>query len=170
MTKVTRVYWDACSWIAYIQKEMPGPGKGFQEPRFDLCRQVLKRAEAGEIEIATSAFTLAEVCKFPSDPTSPVTNLPAFFDQQYIVLVPVDKQIGVKAQSLQLAGLIGLKPPDAIHLASATVWNVPVFHTFDKTLLDLNGLVMLADGNPLKIVKPTDENPKPGLLEAMEGA
>ncbi len=163
-----RAYWDACCWIAYIQKEMPGPGSTFTEPRYDMCRQTIQRAEAGEIEIATSAFTLAEVCKKPPDPGSPAANLAAFFDQPYILLVPVDKQVGVQAQSLQLAGLQGVKPPDAVHLASAIVWSIPVLHTFDDDLLKLDKLLTLADGNQLRILRPTEEQPIPDLLKAMQ--
>ena len=101
---------------------------------------------------------------------SPDPNLPAFFDQPYILLVPVDKVIGVRAQNLQLAGLYGIKPPDAVHLASALVHNVPVLHSFDADLLDLDKRLMLDDGNPLKICKPSQEKPAPPLLEAMRNA
>jgi len=168
MAKPRMIYWDACAWISYIQKEMPGDGKSFTEPRYEMCKETLKRAEAGEYEIATSAFTLAEVCKRPWDPASPSVNLAAFFDQPYIVLIPVDKQVGRHAQALQLAGLAGLKPPDAIHLASATVWNVATFHTFDGRLIDLTRKITMADGNPLEVMMPTHEIPTPGLLKAMQ--
>lgn len=58
-----RYYWDAAAWIAYIRKEMPASDNAIKEPRFEMCREVLERAERGEVEIVTSAFTLAEVCK-----------------------------------------------------------------------------------------------------------
>jgi len=163
-----RVYWDACAWIAYINKEMPAPGNNITRPRFEMCRDTLKRAESGDIEIVTSAFTLAEVCKRQPDPASPAINLAAFFDQKYILLMPVDKQIGLQAQHLQLSGIGGLKPPDAIHLASAMVANVPVFHTFDKKLLDLDKKLTLGEGGEMAIVRPTDEVPMPELLKAMQ--
>ena len=165
---IPRVYWDACAWISYINKEMPSAQNEIKHPRFEMCRDTLKRAEKGEIEIVTSAFTLAEVCKRASDSSSPVINLAAFFDQKYILLIPVDKQIGMKAQSLQLAGLAGLKPPDAIHLASALVANVPVFHTFDKNLLRMDKKFALGDGSEMAIVKPTEELPMPPLLKGMQ--
>lgn len=165
-----RVYWDACAWISYINQEMPGLGKTFADARFDLCRETLKDASNGDVEIVTSAFTLAEVCKRQPNPTVPAINLPAFFDQPYILLVPVDKVVGVQAQNLQLAGLYGIKPPDAVHLASALVHNVPTLHTFDTGLLDLDKRLTLADGNQLRICKPTHEKPTPPLLEAMRDA
>lgn len=163
-----RIYWDACAWIAFINKEMPGAENGITRPRFEMCRDTLKRAESGDIEIVTSAFTLAEVCKRNPTPNAPVTNLAAFFDQKYILLIPIDKQIGLRAQNLQLAGIGGLKPPDAVHLASALIANVPVFHTFDKKLIDLDKKLSLADGSELSIVRPTEELPMPELLKAMQ--
>lgn len=168
MPDAPRLYWDACAWIAYIQQEMPGPNSTFTEPRFEKCHETLQRAERREIEITTSAFTLAEVCKRHIDPGSPATHLPSFFDKPYILLIPMDKQIGLKAQNLQLAGVGGLKPPDAVHIASALVWNIPILQTFDARLLALDGLLTMADGNMLQIMRPTDEVPKPGLLKAME--
>jgi hypothetical protein len=67
-----RIYWDACCWIAYIQREMPQSGGTFTEKRFELCSQTLKRAVDGDIEIATSSYTLAEVCKRPTLATEPL--------------------------------------------------------------------------------------------------
>lgn len=133
-----------------------------------MCRDTLKRAEAGDIEIVTSAFTIAEVCKSASNSSTPAINLAGFFDQRYILLVPVDKQIALRAQHLQLAGIGGVKPPDAVHLASALVANVPIFHTFDRKLLALNGRLTLAEGGEMVICRPTEEVPMPGLLKAMQ--
>jgi predicted nucleic acid-binding protein len=159
-----RIYWDSAAWIAYINREMPSPKNSIKDKRYEMCRATLERASKGEIEIVTSAFTLAEVCK-KTEITSPANNLPAFFQQPYILVIPVDTQVGRKAQYLQLAGSIKRKPPDAIHIASALIANVPVFHTFDEYLLELNGALTLDDGNKLQVVKPTEEIPLPPLLE-----
>ncbi len=163
-----RIYWDANAWIAYIRREMPASDNTINDPRFTMCQTVLKRAESGEIEIVTSAFTLAEVCKRRGELSPPAINLPAFFDQPYILLIPVDKRIGLQAQHLQLSGVGNIKPADATHLGSALVANVPVFHTFDGPLLNLNKVLTLADGRQLQIVKPTRETPLPGLLAEMQ--
>ena len=144
---------------------MPGPGKTFTEARFDLCRATLRRAEDGLLEIVTSAFTLAEVCKRPEIRSSPAANLAAFFEQRYILLVNVDQEVGLKAQALQLSGIAGLKPPDATHLASALVADVPVFHTFDGKLIDLDKRLETVGGRQLRIVHPESELPLPPLLE-----
>ncbi len=163
-----RVYWDACSWIAYIQREMPGPGKSFTEPRFDLCRATLKRAEDGQIEIVTSAFTLSEVCRSAEIKASPASNLTAFFEQRYILLVNVDRVVGFKAQALQLSGISGLKPQDATHLASALIADVPVLHTFDGKLLAMDERLETVGGRRLRILHPEAELPLPPLLEEIK--
>lgn len=45
---------------------------------------------------------------------------------------------------------------------------MPVFHTFDKKLLDLDKKLSLSDGNELRILRPMEELPTPDLLAAME--
>ena len=156
MARPTRIYWDSCAWIAYIAKETAIPlNGGGTENRFAMCESVLKAAREGEYEIVTSCFTLAEVCKSPEVTDSPIDNLPAFFEHSYILTVPVDLSIGRKAQHMQASGLISLKPPDAIHLASAQRAEVEELNTFDGNILKLNGTINGRDGKPLKIYKPS---------------
>jgi predicted nucleic acid-binding protein len=165
--KLPRIYWDACTWIAYIGREMPTADSKFTDRRFEMCREVLKDAQDGNLEIVTSTFTLAEVCK-RKEATGQAGNLSAFFDQPFILLVDVIKPIASRAQAMQLAGLAGLKPPDAIHLASAIWSDVSTFHTFDKRLLDLSGNFTVKSGKALQIMKPTEEKGRLPLLEGIE--
>lgn len=167
MTKPTRVYWDACAWIAYIARETAIPLKnGATENRFAMCETVLRGARDGKFEIVTSAFTLAEVCKSPDVLSSPVDNLPAFFERSYILIVPVDLSIGRRAQTMQASGLISLKPPDAVHLASALRAEVDQINSFDKKILSLNGKIPSRAGAPMRICKPgEDRSPLPLLGE-----
>lgn len=164
MPEPTRIYWDAAAWIAYIQKEMPGPDSSFNEPRFEMCKAVLEEAVVGVVEIVTSAYTLAEVCKRAKDPSSPGTNLPAFFNQSYILLTMVDKEVGLRAQNLQLAGVGKLSPQDAVHLASALIANAGIFHTFDAGLLKLDKVFTINDGTQMRIVMPTGENDQTSIF------
>jgi predicted nucleic acid-binding protein len=155
MANPPRVYWDACAWIAYIAEETNVPvGNGQFENRFRMCDAILKAASRGKFEIVTSCFTLAEVCKLDAVKRSPVDNLPAFFERSYILTVPVDFAIGRHAQNMQTSGLIKLKPPDAVHLASALRANVDQINTFDHEILKLNGTLERRDGTPMKIIKP----------------
>lgn len=167
MRKLPRFYWDACAWIAYIGREMPSADSKFTDRRFEMCREVLKGAQDGGLEIVTSTFTLAEVCK-RKDTIGQAGNLSAFFDQPFILLVDVVKPIASRAQAMQQAGIAGLKPPDAVHLASAIWADVSVFHTFDKRLLDLSGNFTTKSGKALQIMKPTEEKGRLPLLEGIE--
>jgi predicted nucleic acid-binding protein len=166
MANTKRIYWDACTWIAYIKQEQEViTVNGNKENRFEMCRSVLKEAEKGNIEIATSAFTLAEVCKYPEVRESGVDHLPSFFDKSYILLIPVDKFVATKAQAFQLAGLYGLKPQDAIHVASAFIAKSIQLHTFDRGILSLNQKIMGRDNAPMTICKPDEQKPIGSLLQ-----
>jgi hypothetical protein len=48
-----RVYWDACTWIALIQKEKVSLDTGGIEDREMMCRVVIEAAKSGAIEIVT---------------------------------------------------------------------------------------------------------------------
>ncbi|MBC6441380.1 MAG: PIN domain-containing protein [Rhodospirillales bacterium] len=169
MAKPKRIYWDACTWIAYIAMEKSISLKdGGTENRFAMCETVLKSARKGRYEIVTSCFTLAEVCKSCQVKSSPVGNLPAFFEHTYILTVPVDLALGRHAQSMQASGLVALKPPDAIHLASALRAQVDQINTFDTEILKLDGTIPGRDGKPLKIVKPGSDNSPMPLFEKGE--
>ena len=49
------------------------------------------------------------------------------------------------------------KRPDAMHLASAMIWNIPLLHTYDgNDLLHLNGKVDCDDGTAMTISVPSD--------------
>jgi predicted nucleic acid-binding protein len=158
MSNPLRLYWDACAWIAYIAKETSVSLKdGGTENRFLMCQNILNGARDGKYEIVTSCFTLAEVCKNPNVRDSPVDNLPAFFEHSYILAVPVDLAIGRHAQNMQSSGLVALKPPDAIHLASAMRARVDQINTFDKGILKLHERLPDRDGKPIHICKPGED-------------
>ena len=91
-----------------------------------------------------------------------------FFDNDYILLVNVDKHLGDFARRLMLAGHSGLKPPDAIHLATACIANVDEFHTFDDRLLALDRVIDRSDGTRLVIRKPAVPAPPAPLLDEIE--
>jgi hypothetical protein len=62
-------------------------------------------------------------------------------------------------------GHSGLKPLDAVHLASASVANVEEMHTFDKRLIDLNDVITKSDGTKLRICRPSMGGAPVPLLE-----
>jgi predicted nucleic acid-binding protein len=159
----SRVAWDSCTWIAHIQREkILGPdGKTVIEDRGAMCRPVLDAAERGVIEIVVSAIALVEV--LARNRTSGIDDqrVRDFFDNDY-------KHLGDFARRLMLAGHPGLKPPDAIHLATACIANVEEFHTFDDRLLALDGVIDRLDGTRLAIKKPAVPAPPAPLLDEIE--
>jgi predicted nucleic acid-binding protein len=151
-----RVAWDACAWIARIQKEkIRDENDVVIEDREAMCRAVLHAAEAGKVEIVTSALCLVEVNKDPAvkaedDPD----DIAAYFEHDFVILANLDRFVGERARELMRAGYSRLKPPDAVHIATAALANVVELHTFDERLLNLNELIDKADGRSSKSANP----------------
>jgi predicted nucleic acid-binding protein len=159
-----RVYWDACIWFALIKQEAG---------RFARCQHIIDLARRGEVEIWTSALTLAEVFRKQCGGIE-ATGLPAdkdkefedFLAQDFVIEVQLDRPIGVSARRLLRAHAPLKKPQDAVHLASA-VWNdLDEFHTFDAVnLLCLDGSITTRGGRPLRICEPPE--PPPDLFSSL---
>ena len=146
-------------WLGLINEET---GKS------DRCRYVIKEARAGNVEIWTSAFTLAEVFKKQCEgkgtalPETKDLDFEQYIEQEFFTLVQVDYDIGVKARRLLRGHPVLKKPADAIHLATALLNNLDEMHTFDAdNLLRLSGLVMRDDGTALTICAPPEPPPPP---------
>lgn len=157
-----RVCWDACAWIALIRDE-----KIVEDgiDRATRCKSVIESAKAGRVEIVTSALCLAEVCKNKDVKDSDPQTLADFFENEYLLLVTLDRQVGSLARLFMMSGLPGLKPADACHLATASVTpGVRELHSFDEKLLNLSNRFTKADGAPLKICFPDVGGPPPPLL------
>lgn len=152
-------YWDACAWIALIQQE---------HGRFEVLDYFRDKAEAGDIEIWTSAFTLAEVFKRPCGPAITGQPLPQkglavaddknfedYLLKPWVQMVQVDIDVGTLARRLLRRYNIR-KPQDAIHLATALFYNIDELHTFDgEDLLKLDGKIRRRDKMQLRICPPT---------------
>lgn len=135
-----RRYWDSCAFLAWL---LPEPD------REDACRSVLRAAEDGELELVTSAITLTEVIKLKGKPELKADyekKIADFFQNDFIILRNVDRFIALSAQRLVWQN--NLAPKDAIHVATALHWKIPVLDTFDDVLLGLNGKLALESGNP----------------------
>jgi len=165
-----RVYWDSCSWIALILNEVIVHDGEIVENRGAHCRAVIRDAEKGSVELFTSALTLVEVNK-GSRPGGVVVpdSLKDFFENDYIVVVSLDRQVGELGRALMQRGYSKLKPPDASHIAAAAIACVEEMHTFDDKLLALDGMIDKADGTRLRICKPSLGGPPLPLLEGDDG-
>jgi predicted nucleic acid-binding protein len=159
-----RVYWDACTWIALIQREKIAVGGSNRET---MCRAVIAEAKKNKIEILTSTLSLVEVCKNRELRSKDDDQIGAYFENDYILLMNVDRLVGEHARMLMSAGHTGLKPPDAIHVASAIHGLAAELHTYDDKLLKLDGRIGRVDGGQLRICAPEIGGTPPPLLSGM---
>jgi predicted nucleic acid-binding protein len=151
-----------------IQKEKIQQSSGRIEDRETMCRAVIRQAEQGKFEIATSTLSLAEVCKNPTIKQTDDDQVAAYFEHDYILLVNLDRHVGETARSMMRA--YSLKPADAIHLATAIVSRAEELHSFDGDLLDLDDVVPKLDGTDLKICKPDVGGTVPPLIKKIQDA
>jgi predicted nucleic acid-binding protein len=140
-SSLRRVYWDACVWIAMIQREKILRADGsVAEDREQLCRVVIEAAKKGAVEIITSALSFAEVCKNPNVRSKTEDKIAAYFEHDYILPVNLDRVVGERSCGL-MRGIGSLKPPDACHLTTAAMANVEEMHTFDDKLIGLSDTI-----------------------------
>jgi predicted nucleic acid-binding protein len=135
----------------------------------DGVREIIERSKRKEVKIITSVLTKVEVLS---------GKIPVGMDTLFSGLM---KRIHPISMDIKVAGLAHdlrnhyvnnraqhgnkiLGTPDAIHLATAILYRVTEFHTFDQDgdakhlgLLPLSGNV---GGNRLTICKPQARNPQ----------
>ena len=163
MADKPKYYWDACMWIALINKEAN---------RFEACRYIIEQAQRGDVEIWTSTFTYAEVFKRKcGDENTGLTvgddqAFEDYLEQDFVKLIQVDVDVGRAARKLLRAHSTIGKPQDAVHVASALIENIDELHTFDRAdLLALDSVLKCQNGNALRIVKPPNPpDPNDGTL------
>jgi len=146
---VDRRYWDSDCFLGWLLAE-----KGKEEH----CREVLTAAEDGKVQIVTSALTIAEVLALRGRQRIPATDrekVEAFFRSEYIVVRNITRRVSEAARSYVWDH--GVKPKDALHVATAIDAGLPLLNTFDKPLIKKSG--KLGDP-PLVIAVPKWEEPK----------
>jgi len=150
---IERIYWDA-NVFTYRLARRPD------------CIQILEhitdRAERGEVEIVTSTFTLVEVCKIEGidDKDEQERMIAEFFENPYILLQQVDRYVAQTSREI-IRNFSGIKPKDAIHIASAIRAGASVLHTYDGNhLIPKSGKI---GKPPLTIESPSWKNGQPPL-------
>lgn len=141
MASKPRRYWDACNFLAAINSEVG---------RAETCREIMRDGAAGNLEIVTSAFTIAEVVR-----PKPCAGLQkekdalvdSFLEQPYVIVVDISRVTMERARALQRQH--GLKVKDSIHFAAAEFAGATIFETYDMELHALNGKI----GNPPILVR-----------------
>ena len=126
-----RVYWDSCVWLSYING-CPG--------RLPVLETLLadSRTRLADIELITStiaqtevAFALAEWESHTLDPEVEAKIDSLWTDRRAITLVEYHTAVAKEARDLIRIGIEHqwqLKPLDAIHLATASVYSLLGWH------------------------------------------
>lgn len=126
-----RRYWDSDSFLGFLNEE---------EGKVELCAPVLRRAEEGQLQIVTSALTMVEVLwmkdrqRIPHEQARVVHD---FFERECFVMVNLDRTIAEKAR--EVVWNHGIKPKDAVHVATALDQELEVLETFDIDLIGKSG-------------------------------
>jgi predicted nucleic acid-binding protein len=110
-----RPYLESSVFIALIKGEVINT-----IDRGEIAQHILDGASADRWPIFTSTFTLAEVIKARNKPLltpAEEKKIDDFFKHEYIKLVILDREVAELAR--KLARSHALRPPDAVHLASA---------------------------------------------------
>ena len=144
-----RIYWDTSVFIALIKGEVSA-----EVDRAGIAQAILRAAEAGKIELVTSAFTRAEVRRDRRQPKltpQQHSRVSAFFRRSYLHVRPLDQAIGESAA--ELGERYNLKPADAVHLATALSVQADELQHWDDR--DFGRLPLRADPPPIKIAHPT---------------
>ena len=112
---------------------------------------------AGNLTVITSAWTLAEVIRRRRSPGISADDdrvITDFFRQHdNLVIHDVTRAVAEKARSLSRE--FGLRPADAVHLATALSSGAGVFEKWDRDFFALRGRV------PIEIREPTWEGAIP---------
>ena len=144
-----RVYWDTSVFIALLKGESSD-----EADRAEIAQAILRAAEAGRIELVTSAFTRAEVRRDRRQPKltpEQHSRVSAFFRRSYLHVQPLDRAIGESAA--ELGERYNLKPADAVHLATALAVQADELQHWDDA--DFGKLPLRTDPPPIRITHPT---------------
>lgn len=132
-----RRYWDSTNWIPIIAED--------EVSRAEICQNILNDMVAGKLTVITSAWTLAEVIRRRRSPGISADDdqiITEFFRQHdNLVVHDVTRAIAEKARSLSREH--GLRPADAVHLATALSSDSDVFESWDRDFLALRGRVTI---------------------------
>lgn len=155
-------YWDTCLFLAWIKDEERPTGE------MDGVREIIQRFKRREVKIVTSVLTQVEVLQ---------SRLPVGIGHLFLELIKRITRLGTDTKVALVAhdirdyymvrkaeyGGKTLSVPDAIHLATAILYRVDEFHTFDNDgdskslgLIPLSGNV---GGHRLIICRPQAKNP-----------
>ena len=148
--KRKKYYWDSCAFIIWLDE------KGDQLV-VDGLAQIVNEIESGQADLFTSAITRTEVLrgKMTSEQRDRFSRL---FQRRNVIAVDVTGRVLDISEKIREWNL-KISVPDALHLATAILYEADEFHTTDGSgkrkragdLLPLDGNVA---GHKLKICVP----------------
>ena len=119
----------------------------------ESCPLIVEQARQGELEIVVSTMVQVEVAYLEGlDPSEAEERIREFFGRRYIIPAAFDIPVAIAARRLirrEREQGRRIKPADAIHLATAEQWHIPILETVDTDLLRLDKQY----GNPLITVR-----------------
>lgn len=136
------VYLDSCVFLAFFQDE---------PDRADDVAELFEKALQKEVKLYTSVLSLTEVAFLEQERAENLLNLrveqriaDTFNEEGLVTLMEYTKLVAADARKLVRKTMVGqgktLKPPDAIHLASALRVGANVLHTYDDLLIGHSGV------------------------------
>jgi predicted nucleic acid-binding protein len=149
MANPKRPYWDAVVFLDLGGNYNPPEDADY----IARLKAMWSESEKGLFQIVTSALTIAEVLWLRNQPRpSPAAEklIRSFFESPNVLLVDVTRVVAEAARDLVWQGL---RPKDAIHVASALDARCDVLYTRDGPMCGRNGQV---GGSPaLRIESPS---------------
>lgn len=123
---VPRRLWDACVVLAYLS------GDKQVDPD---CGLIINHAAQGGLEIMVSTIAEAEVAYLPGiSSADSEAKIREFFSREYVVVASFDSPIARIARRLIRDHGPGLRAADAVHMATALQWHIPILETIDPDL------------------------------------
>jgi len=147
-------YWDSGCFLAWLLPE---------RQRVPACRSVIRAAERRETKIVTAAHTLTEVIHLKGQPhltREHEERIRRFFKRSFVVVRGITRFIAEDAR--ELIWKHGVKPKDALHVATAIRARIPLLETFDDGLIALSGKL----GRPPIAIAHPHESEELGLWDA----
>lgn len=137
-------YWDSDVLIHAIQRT---------PEHIAEIEPLINEAESGNLQILLSTFSLMEVYKDLDGENAMSKDddelIVSFFENPFFIFKDLTYPIALSAR--QISREFGVKPKDAVHVATALYYKIPIFFSYDERLLNKTGKI----GNPaLEIVKP----------------
>ena len=137
-----KIYWDSSCFICFLNAN--------EEARRRICEDILYHAQNGGIQLWTSTWTIVEVIR-PKKPGSQalkltpiqIDKIQGMFDWPFLMKIHLDERVAREA--VKLARNCGLRPPDAVHAASAILTKLDVLQRWDRDFDKIKQLIAVEE-------------------------